>query len=122
MDASQGLPVPMGKRHVVMHHEHGVHHLPHQQVVEMEVELVVVLVILHLVALCFWMWLLFADKERRKSKRVGSGADVTQSPGGAASGAPARMGAAARWSDWRTPREILASWGKQSEKQRLGKV
>lgn len=28
---NQTLPGPAGKRHVVMHHEHGVHHLPHKQ-------------------------------------------------------------------------------------------
>lgn len=50
------------KRKVVLHQDHGHHHLPHTLEAELEISLVVILVVVHLGALCFWAWLLYASK------------------------------------------------------------
>lgn len=76
------------------------------------------------VVLCFWMWLLYSEKQRKKirGRQYGAGVDAGPRPGSSGAAAPRRKGAAANWADWRTPKDILASWGKQGDKYKLEKV
>lgn len=108
---------------------------------------VVMLVFVHVLALCFYLWLLVRDKDRQRRGRAGGkshmkplaqGGYMSEISGGqaaqpsspskarqdrkgfvAAAGGGASSSAA---SSWRTPKEILAAWGKQRERERLGKV
>ncbi|KAJ9507742.1 hypothetical protein QJQ45_019349 [Haematococcus lacustris] len=129
-------PLLASKRSVVLHPEHGHHHLPHHHTEwELEMGLVIILVAVHVGALCFWLWLLYADKERKKQLRNG-GQPGSHRPGskpGSTLASAGRLGSSdvtgaagssstGVGSSWRTPKELLAAWGKARERERLGKV
>mmetsp|Transcript_11072 Transcript_11072/g.19219 ORF Transcript_11072/g.19219 Transcript_11072/m.19219 type:complete len:173 (-) Transcript_11072:715-1233(-) len=127
-DGVNSVPLPSSKRHVVLHHETGHHHLPHTHTLawEMETGFVVVLVAIHVVALCFWMYLLYASKDQRRRHAMRRSQGITAADPSTRVASPVAAGrrVGGSGSAWGSPGDILAGLGgfRTTEKQRLGKV
>lgn len=94
------------------HMPHGHHQVNKEE--EFELGLVVVLVVVHLVALVFWMWLLYHPRNTASSSSSSGGSSSAYS--GKAEGG-GKKGKA-----WRSPAEILSRYTRANVKARLGKV
>ncbi|GAX82391.1 hypothetical protein CEUSTIGMA_g9819.t1 [Chlamydomonas eustigma] len=99
----------------------GHHHIPHHDPWHQWEGLIVILVILHIGVLLFYAWILMEDKKKEKKQRSmhSSIEDRNRKGGGTFSLRGGTLGnSPANKNEWRTPKEILASY----QKQRLGKV
>eukprot|EP00195_Chlamydomonas_chlamydogama_P006447 CAMPEP_0202899974 /NCGR_PEP_ID=MMETSP1392-20130828/9359_1 /ASSEMBLY_ACC=CAM_ASM_000868 /TAXON_ID=225041 /ORGANISM="Chlamydomonas chlamydogama, Strain SAG 11-48b" /LENGTH=122 /DNA_ID=CAMNT_0049586279 /DNA_START=332 /DNA_END=700 /DNA_ORIENTATION=- len=98
------------KRKVVLPEGLSGHHtLPHHDPWHQWEGLVVILVVVHLMALVFYVWVLYSGDaaKRRSGKEHGSRASSQH-----------KLSGPWRSTEWRSPKEILAAY----QKQRLGKT